>query len=317
MGIFNKIFGSSAPVSEETKKEQEAQRQFDLLRDNGVRALRAHEMKTAIDCLSQAHTMRPEEAETLSYLVEALLQAQAFEEAMPLLKKLSEMEADNLEISLLLAQTQGRLNLFDDMAATVMPLMASHAGDARVFCLAGEAAEGQHNDIMAVAWLTQALTLRDDYVKARLLRARVLKGMGQWSDMLADTEILTAAHDDLEEAWTMHAEALAATGKTEEAALAFRHVISVNPFSSEAYLQLAAVLEAAGDLQGALEACNEAVEQMPQLAEAYQLRGGVKLRLHDKLGAADDLKKALQIKPELAQSLEGAFSNMDNMKCGG
>ena len=89
-------------------------------------------MKTAIDCLSQAHTMRPEEAETLSYLVEALLQAQAFEEAMPLLKKLSEMEADNLEISLLLAQTQGRLNLFDDMAATVMPLMASHAGDARV-----------------------------------------------------------------------------------------------------------------------------------------------------------------------------------------
>ena len=56
---------------------------------------------------------------------------------------------------------------------------------------------------------------------------------------------------------------------------------------------------------------------MPQLAEAYQLRGGVKLRLHDKLGAADDLKKALQIKPELAQSLEGAFSNMDNMKCGG
>lgn len=317
MGIFNKIFGSSAPVSEETKKEQEAQRQFDLLRDTGVRALRAHEMKTAIDCLSQAHTMRPEEAETLSYLVEALLQAQAFEEAMPLLKTLSEMEADNLEISLLLAQTQGRLNLFDDMAATVMPLMASHAGDARVFCLAGEAAEGQHNDIMAVAWLTQALALRDDYVKARLLRARVLKGMGQWSDMLADTEILTAAHDDLEEAWTMHAEALAATGKTEEAASAFRHVISVNPFSSEAYLQLAAVLEAAGDLQEALEACNEAVEQMPQLAEVYQLRGGVKLRLHDKLGAADDLKKALQIKPELAQSLEGAFSNMDNMKCGG
>ena len=91
----------------------------------------------------------------------------------------------------------------------------------------------------------------------------------------------------------------------------------MNPFSSEAYLQLAAVLEAAGDLQGALEACNEAVEQMPQLAEAYQLRGGVKLRLHDNLGAADDLKKALQIKPELAQSLEGAFSNMDNMKCGG
>lgn len=235
MGIFNKIFGSSAPVSEETKKEQEAQRQFDLLRDTGVRALRAHEMKTAIDCLSQAHTMRPEEVETLSYLVEALLQAQAFEEAMPLLKKLSEMETDNLEISLLLAQTQGRLNLFDDMAATVMPLMASHAGDARVFCLAGEAAEGQHNDIMAVAWLTQALALRDDYVKARLLRARVLKGMGQWSDMLADTEILTAAHDDLEEAWTMHAEALAATGKTEEAASAFRHVISVNPFSSEAF----------------------------------------------------------------------------------
>ena len=141
------------------------------------------------------------------------------------------------------------------------------------------------------------LALRDDYVKARLLRARVLKGMGQWSDMLADTEILTAAHDDPRRAWTMHAEALAATGKTEEAASAFRHVISVNPFSSEAYLQLAAVLEAAGDLQGALEACNEAVEQMPQLAEAYQLRGGVKLRLHDKLGAADDLKKALQIKP--------------------
>mgnify|MGYP001054688833 CR=1 FL=1 len=98
MGFFNKIFGSSAPVSEETKKEQEAQRQFDLLRDTGVRALRAHEMKTAIDCLSQAHTMRPEEAETLSYLVEALLQAQAFEEAMPLLKKLSEMEKQKEEL---------------------------------------------------------------------------------------------------------------------------------------------------------------------------------------------------------------------------
>lgn len=314
MGFFNSIFGNGTPVSEDEKKEQEAQRQYDLLRDTGVRALRAHELPTAIDCLNQAHLMRPDDAETLSYLVEALLQKQDFEQALPLLKKLADAETENLEVSLLLAQTQGRLKRYDEMAATMMPLMATHADDARVFRLAAEAAHGQHNDIMAIAWLTQALALREDDVNARLLRARVLKGMGQWNEVLTDTTVITTAHQDIEEAWMLHGEALAANGKSEEAAEAFRHVVGLNPFSADAYLLLAETLEAAGQQQEALNACNEAIEQMPELAEAYKLRGGIKLRLHDELGAADDLKKALQIKPELAQGLEGAFSNMDNYK---
>lgn len=304
------------PANDASQKEREEQRQFDLLRDTGVRALRAHELCTAIGCLKQAHSLHTNDNETLSYLVEALLQTQEFEEALPLLEKLVEAEPDNNEIALILAQTYGRLKRYEEMETAVTRLIPIAGNDSCVFCLAGEAAHGQGNDIMAIAWLTQALTLREDYAKARLLRAQVLKAMGQWNEVLADATTLTQANEQMEEAWLLLAEARVMLGQTDEAVEAYKKTIALNPFSHEAYLQLGQTFEQTGNTKEALDTYNEAIEQLPDFAEAYKMRGGVKMRLNDEIGAAEDLKKALQLKPELTQALEGAFSNMDNMKGG-
>lgn len=66
---------------------------------------------------------------------------------------------------------------------------------------------------MAIAHLTQCLALREDYVEAQYLRAEVLKGMGQWNEVLADAEALVKADGENEKFLLLRAEAYVALAR--------------------------------------------------------------------------------------------------------
>lgn len=312
MSFLKNLFGRREAASPEAESEKNEERQFNLLRDNGVRAMQLNEVKLAVPYFEKALELRPDDLRTVGYLAEALLKLQDYEAALPRLERLSAADADNLEVHLLLAQAQGRTGRFDAMRDTAAALLATHADDARVPYLAGVAAHGLQDEFSAIAFLTQAIAQREDYGRARLLRARILAGMGQWTEVLADTAALTAADPDGEEALLLHADALAATADGEGAEAAWRHVLEVNPFSREAYLAMGRYYEASGRADKALALYDEAVAEMPDFAEAFKQRGGVKLRLKDTAGAADDLKRALELRPELGEAFDGEFSNLEN-----
>jgi tetratricopeptide (TPR) repeat protein len=310
MGFLKSIFGPTSTPEEE--KEKIEKRQFETLRDNGVRALQMGEIKLALPYLEKALELRPDDRAAKAYLAEALLRQQDYATALPHLRLLAAEETEGIELRLLLANALGKTDDYAAMRDTLTPLLATSTDDARVAYLAAVAAHGLHDDFTAIALLTQALAQHDDYIAARALRARILSEMGQWHEALDDTTFLMDSQTADEDTALLHGKGLAATGNHDGADATFRQLLDDNPFCIEAFQALAQLHAADNRLDKALDVCNEGIAACPTAGVLYRLRGGIRLQLHDEAGAADDLKKALEIDPQLAQQVDGEFSNMEN-----
>jgi len=310
MGFLKKLLGGTE-ASPEEQKQRTAERNFQTLRDDGVRARNMGELPYAIRCFTEALAIK-DDLETRSYLAEAYLRTQDFEKALPLLRQLADAEPDNVEVALLKAQAEGRTGNHEAMKAICETLLAAHPEEPRALYLHGEASHGLHDDFEAIAMLTRALQVQPAYTVARLLRARVLAAMGQYAEVLEDARFLVEAEAGNEEYHLLLAEALAATGNSAEAEEAYGKVLQLNPFNREAVLLLGALYEQTSRRDKALALYDEAIELQPDFAEAYKQRGGVRLALNDKEGATDDLKRALELRPEAAATLDGEFSNVEN-----
>ena len=302
MGFFSSIFGSHE-VSEANK--------FDTLRDDGVRAMQMGEMPYAEKCLKAALELQ-HDLKAVGFLAEVYLRMQKYAEALPLLQELHEADADNVEVALLLAQTQGHLEQFEAERTTCQSILGTKADEPRALYLSAEADKGLGDVFQAIAHLTQCLQLRPDYQNAQLLRAQVLAQMGQWAEVLTDAEALVKVDAENEEYLMLRAQALAALGKADEAAADLQQVISLNPFNRDAVLKLGSLSEQTTRWDKALALYDEAIDLQPDFAEAFKARGGVKHHLKDEAGAADDLKHSLELAPEKAQELDGEYTNVEN-----
>lgn len=302
MSFFSSLFSPS-------KRSPESK--FETLRDDGVRAMQMGETPYAVKCLTAALELQ-HDLKAVALLAEAHLRMRDYAAAVPLLKEMVAGDAENVEVKLLLAQALGETKCFDEMKTVATELVAAHPEEARALYLTAEAEHGLNEDLFAIAHLTQAIELRADYLRARKLRAEVLKAMGQFAEMLADAEALVAADGENEEYLILLAEALAATGQNEAAVEKLEKVRALNPFGTEAVLQLGRLYELGTQWDKALALYDEAIELLPDFAGAYQARGGVKHHLKDDAGAAEDLKKALELAPEKAATLDGEYTNVEN-----
>lgn len=302
MGFLSSLFGSSRPTEEKN---------FETLRDDGVRAMQMGELPYAQKCFTAALALQ-HDLRTVGFLAEALLRTGEYEKALPLLKEISQSANDTLEVDLLLAQTQGRVGLYEEEQLTCAAIIAAHPEEPRALYLAAEADHALHNDIMAIAHLTQCLQLRPAYEQALYLRAKVLAGMLQWAEALADVEALMKVDDEQADYLLLHADILAALGRTDEATADLQKVLTLNPFCDAATLKLGSLYEQTTQWDKALTLYDEAIDMRPEFAAAYKARGGVKNHLKDAEGAAADLKRSLELAPERAKDLDGEYTNVEN-----
>lgn len=302
MGLISSIFGTSKPTTEQ---------QFDTLRDDGVRAMQMNELPYAERCFLAALDIK-DDLKTRGFLAEVYLRMNNNEKALPLLKELSEKGEDTLEIDLLLAKAQGELKLFDDQRQTCNRILSATPNEPRALYFAAEADYGLSDYFMAIAHLTQCLAQETNYHDAQYLRAKVLKSMGQWNEVLADANQLIEADGENISYLLMRAEAFTSLNKTDEAVNDCKTILSLNPFCQEATLQLGSIYQQTSQWDKALQLYDEAIELQPNFAEAYKARGGVKNHLKDVNGAAEDLKRSLELAPEKANEYDGEYTNVEN-----
>lgn len=316
MGLFDFLKslsgGQTAAAGDGSREETERRRRFETLRDDGVRAMGMGESAFAAKCFAAALELEPDDLKTTGYMAECRLRMREYAEALPCLERLAQAEPRNVEVRLLLAEAQGKTGDFAAMQAGCATLLADFPDEPRAAYRAAEAAHGLGDGFSAIALLTRTLQAHEDYAAARLLRARVLADMGQWNEVLADTEVLAAAPAAGSECLLLHGDALVAAGRNDEAKAVFMRMLGNDPFDRDATLRLGGLYEAEGAYDRALALYDEAVALQPDFAGAYKRRGGVRLALHDEAGAADDLKKALEIQPDAAKSIDGEYTNVEN-----
>ena len=262
MGFWKTLFGGAEESPVEEKKNAEA-RQFDLLKYDGVKAMRMGQFDYAVKCFREALKIQ-DDLEIHDYLQQALTRNGQLAEAIAELEVLSRAQPDNV---LLLIQTAHLAFMEEDyelMAAVCQKAEGLDADNARVHYLNGQACIGQGDLIGGIARLTKAIALDEEMLDARLLRGQTLLKMGELKGAQEDADYLLAHTEGQEDVLLFCARLAHAGGDNDKALDFYTQVIDVNPFHLEAYRERGKLRYDGDDKQGAEEDIQKVLELNPQ-----------------------------------------------------
>ena len=272
MGFFKSLFGG-ANESPEEKKEREAARNFDVLKTNGLQALRTGHADYAINSLTQALQLK-DDLEVHDYLSQAYAQAGQYQQAIEQLNILAEAQPDNIHILTAMAKIAYMMEDYNAMGATCEKAMLIDKDNAEVMFLYARAARGRNDLVNAVAMYTKTLMLNADFATANLERGEILLGMGDIEGAAEDADHLMEVAPDAEDALLLKGQVLMAQQQPAEAISHFDRAIAINPYCTAAYKE----------------------------------RGAARLALGDKEGAESDMRQLLELDPDAMKGITGGFA---------
>lgn len=272
MGFWKALLGGKDQTPEEEQQERE-QRNFDLLKYDGVKAMKIGQPDYAVKCYREALKIK-EDPEVRDYLSQALIQKGELAEAAEQLKLLAEAEPNNEAIVLRTAQVAYMMEDYAQMETACERAMQINPSSAIAHYLKAQACLGQQNVVEAIAMLTKTISLQEENADAYLLRAQTLLAMGDVKGAADDAAWLLENAGDHEEVLLLNARVAARRQQTDEALAFYDQVTEVNPFS----------------------------------IEAYQERGQLRFNLGDKAGAEQDMQKVLELNPNALADVNGEYS---------
>lgn len=275
MNIFKALFGGKEETREERKKEEQA-RNFDVLKYDGVKALKMRQPAYAVQCFTHALDLK-DDLECRDYLSQALIQNNELPKAYEQLQKLSEAQPDNPRILMRMAEVAYMMEDYNVMAdACEKALMIDNENPLTYFFYA-RACRGQGDDNNAVAMLTKAISLKEDYYDAYLLRGEILFETGDVESADEDVAYLQEHVDGNEDIVLLKARIEVAKGNNEQAIDIYNKVIELNPFC----------------------------------VSAFRERGKARMAVDDENGAAEDMKMADELEPDQDKDGDANAQNME------
>ena len=310
MNLLKKLFaGNNEP--EENVRHKNEERNFDILKYDGIRAQRIGKWIYAEKCFKEALNIRPD-LETASLLVSTSLQLNKLEQAHEVLGQMISLEPQRLQSYLDLARVCYLQEHYDDMLATAQLAAQLVPDNETPYFLQAQAYHKLGDSIHTIVALTQAISRKEDFTEAYLMRGQVLLEMKQYNEALEDVDFLLK-HDSIdEEALRLAAEVQQGLGNEDEAVTYYKKVIDLNPFNEHSYEQSALIHARKKEYAQAIATLDEALE-INEKAQLYQLRGKLKMDSGDKEGALADMKKALELNPESENRISGHFDNFDTL----
>lgn len=251
MNFFKALFGGKDENPEEKQQAEEA-KNFEILKYDGVKALKIRQWQQAIRCLNHALSIR-EDLECRDYLSQALIQDNQLTAAYEELQKLHEAEPDNQEILQRMANVAFVMEDYGAMASSCEKALLISKDNPEIYYLYGRACMGQEDLTNAIAMFTKAISLNEDYGDAYLMRAGVMLQRGEVEAAEQDCQWLLERASSVEDVLILKAKVETAKGNHSEALSYYDKVIEGNPFSIEGFTLRAELKKQMGDQQGAEE----------------------------------------------------------------
>ena len=284
MNIFKKLFGGQK-TTEEVKQEKE--KDFDMVKYDGVRALRMHQFDLAAKFLEHALQLNAEDLECRDYLSQAYISMGDLQKAYEQLQILSEAQTDNVAVLLRMADVAYMMENYTAMSEVCDKALHLDTSNLQTYLYYAKACRGLGEPIRAVAVLSLAIKLREDYCAARLLRGTILLENHLLDDAAQDADYLFTHLEPNEDVLLLKARVLKAQEKTKEAEQVYGMVIEVNPFSLDAFRERYEVRTILGDAVGAAE--DEAsIKEMG--AEVPEPSEGIEQKIKEKMQQMDPYK---------------------------
>ena len=262
MNFFKALFGSKPKTPEEDKKETE-EHNFDVLKYDGKQAMMQGNAEYAVKCLTHALKIK-DDPETRDYLSQALIRQGDLLMAYEHLQKLAETEPDNVKIYIRMANVAYMMEDYNAMSNACEKAMLIDKDMPELMYLYAQACIGLNDSSNAVAMLTKAVNLREDYGDAYLLRGETLLADGKLDDAAEDVAWLMERYSETEEVLMLNGRLEKAKGDSNKAMATFNSVIELNPFSIDAYRERAAIKMEQGDKEGYDEDMKKIQEMTPE-----------------------------------------------------
>ncbi len=266
MSFFKKLFGGSEPVADETPKEES--KNFDILKYDGVRALRTNQAQYAAQCFEHALALK-DDLECRDYLSQALLQTGDLRGSYEQLTLLTASCPDNVGILLRMAEVAFMMEDYSAMLDACQKALTLDDSNAMTYYMHARGSHGGGEDATAVTMLDKALSLNEEFDAARLLRGQVHLAMANYDAAAADVEQLIERVGENEDVYLLKAHLAEVTDRPEEAVEAYSKVIDLNPFCAEAFRGRGILRHQLGDDEGA-EADRQSADELDSSAPATQ-----------------------------------------------
>ena len=272
MGFWKSFFGGEEQNPEEEKKDAEA-KQFDLMKYDGVKAMRIGQFEYAEKCFREALKVH-DDLEIHDYLSQTLMHLNRLQESLEELLLISREQPDNSSVMMQAAHVAYMLEDYAQMHSLAEQTQALDPENATAYYQMAQADLGQGDLVNGIAQLTKAIVLNENHGDARLLRAKTLLMMGDLDGAEQDVNWLME-HTEAEEDVLLTAARIAhAKGNDDDALNIYSKVVDVNPFQ----------------------------------IDAYRERGQIKFDRGDKGGAQEDMQKVLELNPNETADVNGDYS---------
>ncbi|MBQ8463354.1 MAG: tetratricopeptide repeat protein [Prevotella sp.] len=272
MGFWKSLFGGEEDNTEEAKRSAE-DKNFDLLKYDGVKALRMNQVEYAEKCFREALKIH-DDLETHDYLQQTLIRQGRLEDALAELKVMTAAAPDNVPVLMQAAHVAYMLEDYPEMQAICEQALAVAPDHAMANYQLAQAALGQGDLVGTIARLTKAIATDESLADARLLRSKVLMRMGDLKGAGEDVDWLLAHTTDEE----------------------------------DVLLQAARLMHAKGDDDAAINIYNKVIDLNPFQMDAYGERGKIRYDRGDKQGAEEDMQKVLELNPNALADVSGEYS---------
>lgn len=275
MFSFKSIFNNTNTDKEVDK----SYKQFDTLKYDGVRAFRTGYMDYAVNCFKQALEIS-DDLEIWDYLSQTYLKMGLLKEAYDCLLHLANAQGNNEKIYIRMASVAYMLEDYEKEQQISQKILDLNQNSAEGHFLLAQSYIGQSNNVLAIAMLSKAISIDNNFFSAYLLRGQILLKMGDLSGVAADVDILLEKIPDNEDVLLLAARVAKSKNKLSDALNYYNQLIDTNPFS----------------------------------IEGYRERGSIKYELGDKEGAEADARAALEIEPSQVSDINGKYSSQGTEK---
>lgn len=272
MGFWKSFFGGEEANPEDEKKNAEA-KNFDLLKYDGVKAMRMGQFDYAEKCFREAMKIK-DDLEVNDYLSQTLVRLGRLDDALVEMKVMIAAQPSNLALLLQAAHVAYMQEDYNEMKLLCDQAQNLNEDNAMISYMMAQAVIGQGDLISGIAFLTKAVAQNEQMADARLLRAKTLLKMGDVNSAGDDVAWLIEHTESDEDVLLMAARVAHLKGQDDTAIDIYSKVIDLNPFQ----------------------------------LDAYRERGKIKFDKGDKQGAQEDMEKVLELNPSEMADVSGDYS---------
>jgi tetratricopeptide (TPR) repeat protein len=228
MNFLKALFGGSETNPEE-EKEQASKQHFELMKYDGVKAMKMGQWDYAERCFKEA-LKTADDLEIHDYLSRVYVRQDRLSEALAELQHLSDAEPQNIDIQLQMAHVSFMQEDYAAMATAAERAIAIDAQSATAYYFYAQAALGQNDLINGIARLTKAVALDEKKGDARLLRAQTLLKMGDVKGADEDCQWLLEHTEGQEDVLMLASQIARAKGDDAQAVEYLKKALELNPF---------------------------------------------------------------------------------------